>query len=136
MTVTGKPPQPRQWLSPGPPAQAERTLGAVGYLGAIIIVPLVPLAVYLTRSRTSPFVRWHAAQALNVALTALLYAVSGAIIGALLSFDSAVAALAVMVPLAAIGWLIIVAHLVRGAAAARGGGFRQIPAWICSPLVK
>jgi hypothetical protein len=29
-----------------------------------------------------------------------------------------------------------VTYLVRGAAAARGGGFRQIPAWICSPLVK
>jgi hypothetical protein len=136
MTVIGKAPRPQRWLPPGPPTAAERTLGAASYFGAILIVPLVPLAVYLARRRTSPFVRWHAAQALNVALTALLYAVSGAIIGTLLSFDSAVAALAVMVPLAAIGWLIIVAHLARGAAAARGGGFRQIPAWICSPFVK
>jgi uncharacterized membrane protein len=136
MIVTGKAPEGQRSLPPGLPTAADRTLGAAGYFGAVIIVPVVPLAVYLARRRTSPFVRWHAAQALNVTLTALLYAISGTIVGVLLSFDSAVAALAVMVPLATIGWLVLVAHLVRGAAAARRGGFRQIPAWLCSPLVK
>ncbi len=136
MTVIDKAPQPRRWLPPGPPTAAERTLGALGYLGAVLVIPIVPLAVYVAKGRTSPFVRWHAAQAMNVALTALFYAISGAIMGALLAFDSPLAALAVMVPLAAVGWLVIVTYLVRGAAAARGGGFRQLPAWVCSPLVK
>ena len=136
MIAIGKVPQARRWLPPGSPTAAERTLSSLGYFGAVIIVPVVPLAVYLARRRTSPFVRWHATQALNVALTALLYAISGAIIGALLALDSVAAALAVMIPLAVIGWLITATYLARGAAAARGGGFRQIPAWICSPLVK
>lgn len=136
MTMIGKAPQPQRSLPPGPPTAADRTLSAASYFGAVIIVPVVPLAIYLARRRTSPFVRWHAAQALNVTLTALLYAISGTIMGALLSFDRAIAALAVMVPLATIGWLVLVAHLIRGAAAARRGGFRQIPAWLCSPLVK
>ena len=63
----------------------------------------------------SPFVRQHAAQALNVALTWLLYAVSGAIIGALLSFSTARASLLIMIPLAFVGWLIMVTYLVLAA---------------------
>jgi hypothetical protein len=41
-----------------------------------------------------------------------------------------------MVPLAVIGWLIMVTYLVLAATAASQGGFRQIPAWVCSTLVK
>ena len=110
--------------------------GAVSYAGVIVAGPVVPLVVYLSTRHGSPFVRQHAAQALNVALTWLLYAVSGAIIGALLSFSTASAALLVMIPLAVIGWLIMVTYLVLAATAASRGGFRQIPAWACSVLIR
>ena len=109
--------------------------GALSYAGVIVAGPVVPLVVYLGARHRSPFVRQHAAQALNVALTWLLYAVSGAIIGALLSFSTARAALLVMVPLAVTGWLIMVTYLVLAAIAASQGGFRRIPAWACSTLV-
>jgi len=109
--------------------------GALSYAGVIVTGPVVPLSVYLGARHRSPFVRQQAAQALNVALTWLLYAVSGAIAGALLSLSSARAALLVMVPLAAIGWLIMVTYLVLAAIAASRGGFRQLPAWVCSTLV-
>jgi hypothetical protein len=109
--------------------------GAFSYLGAILTGPVLPLFVYVSRRRASPFVRWHAAQALNVTLTFLLYLLCGAITGFLLSLDSARAALWVMVPIAVIGWLIMARHLVRAAAAAAGGDFLEIPAWICSPFV-
>jgi uncharacterized membrane protein len=138
MTATGKASQPRGWFQPTSPqpTAADERFSAQSYLGAIFLGPLVPLVIYLAMRRRSPFVRRHAAQALNVALTGLLYALSGTIVGALLALDSGTAALAVMIPIAVIGWLIIVSHLLRGAAAARRGDFRQIPAWICSPLVK
>ena len=110
--------------------------GALSYAGVIVAGPVVPLVVCLGARHRSPFVRQHAAQALNVALTWLLYAVSGAIVGALLSFSTARAALLVMVPLAVIGWLIMVTYLVLAAIAASHGGFRRIPAWACSTLVK
>jgi uncharacterized Tic20 family protein len=112
------------------------TLAALSYAGVIAAGPVVPLIVYLGARHGSPFVRQHAAQALNVALTWLLYAVSGAIVGALLSLSTVSAALLVMVPLAVIGWLVMATYLVLTAAAASRGGFRQIPAWVCSPLVK
>jgi hypothetical protein len=115
---------------------AEERLGALGYLGVLILGPVVPLAVYLASRRSSPFVRRHAAQALNFGLTWLLYAVCGTIAGALLAFDTISAALIVMVPLAVAGWLVMLAQLVPAATAARRGGFHQIPSWACSPMVK
>ena len=136
MTVIGKASQPQRRLPHGPATRAEETLSALAYLGAVVLGPLVPLVVYLARRRTSWYVRWHAAQALNVSLTGLLYAVSGAIVGVLLAFDSAKAALIVMVPIATIAWLIIAVHLVRGAVTASRGDMHSIPSWICSPLVK
>ena len=44
-----------------------------GYLGAIFLGPVIPLAVYLLRSRRSAFMRYHAAAAVNLSLTAALY---------------------------------------------------------------
>ena len=114
----------------------EELAGALSYAGVIVAGPVVPLVVYLSARHGSRFVRQHAAQALNVALTWLLYAVSGAIIGALLSFSTVRAALLVMVPLAVIGWLVMATYLVLAAIAASQGGFRQIPAWACSVLIK
>ena len=118
------------------PSRTEELYGAFGYVGAILTGPVLPLFVYLSRRNASPFVRWHAAQALNVTLTFLLYLVCGAIAGFLLSLDSARAALWIMVPIAVIGWLTTARNLLRGAAAAAGGDFFQIPAWICSPFVQ
>lgn len=152
MTVAGNPHHPQdpfepfdvfkpcphgRAIPPDPtPARGDELLGALCYAGVIFLGPVLPLIVRLTGRDTSPFVRQHATQALNVALTCLLYAVSGSIIGALLALDNVNAALAIVLPAAAIGWLIMVAHLVRSAAAAGRGGLRQIPAWICSPLVR
>ena len=117
------------------PSRTEEMYAACSYFGAILTGPVLPLFVYGSRRRASPFVRWHAAQALNVTLTFLLYLLCGAIAGFLLSLDSARAALWVMVPIAVIGWLIMARHLVRAAVAAAAGDFLEIPAWICSPFV-
>jgi uncharacterized membrane protein len=123
----GDPDQP----DPGP-TDREELLAVLGYLGVIVAGPLAPLALYLTRGRTSRFVRRHAAQALNVALTAALYGVSGSIVGALLALDNVRNALIVMVPIAAIGWAIMAIQLLQAAASASRGGFRQLPGWICA----
>jgi len=114
----------------------DELVSALSYAGVIAGGPVVPLVIYLSVRHGSPFVRQHAAQALNVALTWLLYGVSGAIIGGLLSFSTARGALLVTVPLAVIGWLVMATYLVLAATAASQGGFRQIPAWVCSVLVK
>jgi uncharacterized Tic20 family protein len=118
------------------PSRTEELLGSFGYFGAMLTGPVLPLIVYLSRGNASPFVRWHAAQALNVALTFLLYLVCGTIVGFLLSLDSTKAALWIMVPIAVISYLVMVRQLSRGAAAAAAGEFHEIPSWICSPFVQ
>jgi uncharacterized protein len=122
---------------PGPqPTDREELLSTLAYFGVLFFGPVVPLVLYLARRRSSPFVRRHAAQALNVAITILLYGVSGSIVGALLALDNVRNALLVMVPIAVIVWVIMAWQLLQGAASASRGGFRQLPSWICAPLVK
>jgi hypothetical protein len=122
-------------LSRQSPEVAKRW-ATLSYLGAILLVPVIPLAVYLAGRRRSVFLHSHLVQALNAALTCLLWALSGAITGALLAFNNPGDALLIMVPAGVIGWLIMLTYLVRAAAAASRGQFRQLPSWICTPMVR
>jgi len=147
MTVMGDPSRRRHVLQRYPrwggqvPSRSEEMTAMIAYVGAIVLGlillgQLVPLVVYLSRRHASPFVRYHAAQALNVTLTFPLYTLSAAIVGVLIALDSRVAALAVMLPIAAIGWVLTARHLTRGASAAEHGEIVELPHWICSPFVR
>jgi uncharacterized Tic20 family protein len=108
----------------------------LGYLTVPISGFLVPLAIYLASLRGSRWLRAHAAQAVNVAITVVLYELSAAIIGAVLVLDSPRVALTVVVPLVAALWLATLAFLVRAAAAAYRGQAYTFPRWLCTPLVR
>ena len=146
MTVMGNSSRRRHVLQRYPrwggpvPSRSEEVVAMISYVGAIVLGlillgQIVPLVVYLSRRHASPFTRFHAAQALNVTLTFPIYAFSAALAGVMLALGSRVAALAVMIPIAAIGWAITARHLVRGASAADHGEIVEIPHWICSPFV-
>jgi uncharacterized membrane protein len=104
-------------------------------LGAIFLGPVAPLLVLLAEGRRSPFVRQHVVQALNLTLTFLLYGVSALIVTGLLALDTLIVALAVMAPVFLAGWLVMLTQLIRGAAAATRGTFRELPRWMCATLV-
>ncbi len=121
----------------GPATGSERTRWAMlGYLTVPFFGFLVPLVIYLTSLRGSPWVRAHAAQAINVWLTGILYDLSAAIIGAMLVLDSPRVALTVVLPLVAALWLTTLAFLVRAAAAASRGEAYAFPRWLCAPMVR
>jgi uncharacterized Tic20 family protein len=124
---------------PTPTARAARA-GAQWAMLAYLTVPffgfLVPLAVYLMSRRRSQWLRAHAAQAVNVWLTGILYGLSALIIGAVLTLDSTHVALAVVVPLVIALWLTTVAFLVRAAGRARRGQTYTFPRWLCTPMVR
>lgn len=117
----------------GPP---DVGLAMLGYLTVPFFGFLLPLAVYLTPLRRSRWLRVHAAQAINVWLTVILYELSAAIIGAVLVFDSPTVALAVVVPPVAALWLTTLAFLVRAATAARRGQAYIFPRWLCARMVR
>jgi hypothetical protein len=116
-----------------PRATADRR-AALAYLTVPLFV--LPLLIYLTMLRGPHRARCHAAQALNVGFTGLLYDLSAVIMGAMLALDSPWAALIVFAPLVAARWLVTLAFLVRAArAAGRGAGY-TFPAWLCMRIAR
>jgi uncharacterized Tic20 family protein len=111
------------------------TSAAFGYLGAIFLGPVIPLIVYAIKARRSPFLRYHAAVAVNLSLTCTLYVVCCAILGGLLALDSVTVALVIAVPLLFGLWLIMLRYLLRGVVAANHGEEYEIPSWICARIV-
>jgi uncharacterized Tic20 family protein len=107
----------------------------MAYLGVIFFAFLPPLAVYVLRRRESRYVRFHAAQALNLWITAFLYTVSFMIIGGVLALDSISTALAVGIPLIVAAGIAMLLFAVRAAVAAGRGVRYEIPSWICVPMV-
>ena len=106
-----------------------------GYLGAIVLGPVIPLAVYAARSRRSPFMRYHAATAVNLSLTATLYGLCCLILGGLLALDSITVALAVAIPVGLLIWASMLRYLIRGVIAAKHGERSEMPDWICAHIV-
>jgi Domain of unknown function (DUF4870) len=115
---------------------AEVRLASLAYLGAIFLGPVIPLVLYLTGSRTRPSLRYHAARALNLSVTGLLYGLCCLILGGLLLLDSLTVALVVAVPIGVVIWLTVLTYLIRGIGAANRGEEYEVPGWICAPMAK
>ena len=111
------------------------TSATFGYLGAIFLGPVIPLAVYAIRSRRSPFLRYHAVAAVNLSLTAALYGLCCLILGGLLLLDSVTVALVVALPVGLVIWISALRYLIRGAIAANRGERSDVPNWICAHIV-
>jgi uncharacterized Tic20 family protein len=108
---------------------------ALGYLGAIVLGPVIPVGVYVFRAKRSAFLRYHAAAAVNLSLTAALYALCCLILGGLLALDSITVALLVALPVAVAIWASMLKYLIRGLCAASRGEEYQVPDWICAHIV-
>lgn len=125
---------------PGP-AQAPLSGGSTARTAmlAYLTVPLfgfvVPLVVYLRARHGSTWTRAHAAQALNVWITVILYDLSAAIMGTMLALDSPQLAMIVFGPLVVGLWLVALVLLVRAATAASQGQDYTFPGWLCSRIV-
>jgi hypothetical protein len=113
----------------------DMTSATFGYLGAIFLGPVIPLIVYALRARRSPFMRYHAATAVNLSLTAALYGVCCLILGGLLLLDSVTVALIVVLPIGFVIWVSMLRYLIRGVVAANRGERHEVPNWICAHIV-
>jgi len=115
---------------------AEVKLAMFGYVGAIILGPVIPLIIHAAGTRGRPFLRYHVARALNLTVSGLLYALCCLILGGLLLLDSLTVALVVAVPIGLGIWLIVLRYLIRGLGAANRGEQYQVPGWICAQMAK
>jgi len=108
----------------------------LGYLGVPFLGPAIPLVIYLIKRRASAFVRYHSAQALNLSVTALLYAICVLILGTMLALDSIVVALIIGVTLALALWLATLSYVILAGSRANQGRYYRIPAWLCATIVR
>jgi uncharacterized Tic20 family protein len=106
----------------------------LGYLGVPFIGVLAPVIVYLLRARTSPYVRRHVTQALNLSITLAMYNICALILAAMLALDAIGAALLIALPVAVALWVITLLYLVRAAVRASLGEYYQLPRWICATI--
>jgi uncharacterized protein len=134
--MTSRPMESSVPVDPGPPpgevpvSRREVHTAMLAYLGVPFTLCLLPLALYLANLRGHSFARWHAAQALNAATTAVLYTVCGLIVGGVLALDSVQVATLIAVPLLAVLWISVLVVLVRAASAASAGERQPVPRWL------
>jgi len=120
--------------APGSADPGDERLATLSYLGVPFLGPLVPLAIYLFKGRSSAYTRRHAAQALNLSITTLLFAICVLILGTMLALDSIVVALIIAVPLAVALWLVTLAYVIVAGSSASRGDYYSIPSWICASI--
>ncbi len=120
----------------GETSQPGDRRAVLSYLGVPFLLFLPPLAVYLITLRTSPLTRRHAAQALNLSITLVIYSICALILGGLLALDTVAVAVLIAVSLLAVLWLVTLAYLVLAGIAASRGRFYTIPRWLCATLVR
>ena len=121
--------------TPEPSQDGDERWAAISYLAALFGF-LPPLMIYLVNLRGSGFVRAHAAQATNAAITMTLYGFSGLIIGGLLVLDSIQAALILAGGALFALWLIWLSYLARAARAALAGRNARLPGWLCGTFLR
>jgi uncharacterized Tic20 family protein len=117
--------------APGTGTDSDGKIAASCYLGVIFFSFLPALIVYLTRGRTSPYLRYHAAQAANLAFTLLLFDLSALIAAGVLALDTIEVALIIVVPIAAALWVVVLGYLIAAAIAAERGRPYELPEWLC-----
>jgi uncharacterized Tic20 family protein len=145
--VPGYPAAPGYQQGPGyPPPQygppSDENLWALcAYLTTLVASFIGPLVIYLIKKDESPFIRRHAAQSLNLVITAVIYGIAlfALIIGVAFGLFVSKAAVAGFVILAIAYLGLAIAHLIYLIMACVKAGQHQdyeVPAWIAFRLVR
>jgi uncharacterized Tic20 family protein len=116
-------------------AADEVKAAKAGYLGAIVLGPVIPLVIYTVGAKRSPFLRQHAGAAVNLSVTCVLYGLCCAIVGGLLALDIVMLGLVIGILLGLALWLTMLRYLIRGVGAARRGEQDEVPGWLSAKIV-
>jgi uncharacterized protein len=121
----------------GPRGESDdRTWALLSYVLALVASIIAPLVIYLVKMNESRFVRFHAAQALNMGITAIIESVAIFIVGIFLAFIlHGFGFLLMLLAFLALGIAHLV-YLIMGAVKANQGQLFRIPTIICFRMVK
>jgi uncharacterized Tic20 family protein len=123
-------------LGYGPRGPADDQLWSMlSYLLSFVAALIAPLIIYLVKINESRYVRYHAAQALNMAITGVIYGFGGVIVGIVLALATHGIALLILVPLFIAYAIAHVVYLILGAVHAYRGELFRVPGVLALPLV-
>src|ERR1700733_12315261 len=133
-TVPGVPPLRAAGYYGRPSQSDDRTWAILGYLLTFVGGFIAPLIVYLVKKDQSPFVRHHAAQALNLTITSAIYSIGLfvlTIIAGAITHGLGFWLVLLYFPLA----ITFIVFLIMAAVAANRFEMYQVPDWACLRLV-
>ena len=125
----------RQGYGPRGPSD-DNMWALVSYLSPIIVSFLGPLIVYMIKKDESPYVRYHAAQSLNLIITSTIYGFGIFIFSVLLAVVTHGVGILALLPLYLAFGILTLVYLILASVAAGRGELYRIPAWLCIRMVR
>jgi hypothetical protein len=121
----------------GPRGPSDDQMWALlSYVLALVASIIAPLVIYLVKMNESRYVRFHAAQALNMGLTAMIESIAIFIVGIFLALVTHGFGILLMVlAFLALGIAHLV-YLILGAVRSNQGQLFRVPTIICFRMVK
>jgi uncharacterized protein len=117
-------------------ASDDQTLAMLSYILALFASVLAPLVIYLVKMNGSRYVRFHAAQALNMGITAFIESIAILIVGILIAVAThGFGILLLVLAFLALGIAHLV-YLILGAVRAYQGQPFRVPTIICFRMVR
>jgi len=114
----------------------DQTWAMLSYILALFASIIAPLVIYLVKMNSSRYVRFHAAQALNLGITAFIESIAILIVGILLAVAThGLGILLMVLAFLALGIAHLV-YLILGAVRANQGQWFRIPTIICFRMVR
>ena len=120
----------------GPRGPADDHLWAMlSYLLTFVGGILAPIIIYAVKLNESRYVRFHAAQSLNMAITALIYTFGGFLVALVLGLLTHGLALFLIIP-AFVAYVVAhLVYLILAAVASNRGEYYEVPTLIALPMV-
>jgi uncharacterized Tic20 family protein len=132
--VQGVPVAGHQGYGPRGPSD-DNMWALLSYISPIIVSFLGPLIIYLIKKDESQYVRYHAAQALNLIITSTIYGFAIFIVSIVLALVTRGVGFLALFPLYLIFGIITLVYLIMAAIAANRGELYRIPGWLCIKIV-
>jgi uncharacterized Tic20 family protein len=121
----------------GPRGASDDQLWALlAYLLAFVASIVAPLVIYLVKMNESRYVRYHAAQALNMGITLVIYSFVFTVVGIVLTIFTHGIALIVLVPLFIAVAIAHLVYLILAAVGANRGEVYRVPLVLSFPMVR
>jgi uncharacterized Tic20 family protein len=117
-------------------ASDDHTWALLSYVLALVASIIAPLVIYLVKMNESRFVRFHAAQALNMGITAVIESIAIVVVGILIAVVThGFGILLMFLAFLALGIAHLV-YLILGAVRSNQGQLFRVPTIICFRMVK